>query len=228
MYATTLVTMQEIPSPTWRLASASNLVTASVSMKGKFPNNLRAAMSAVGIGHTDLARLVDTHKQNIDRWADQSRRLRPDWAIKLAPHLKTTWQKLLVDEDEPEFQQIPLISWVSAGQLLDPGSQLEDEDVKVLLISDLPPGNYIALTIQGDSMDLVSPEGSTIIVNRDEQELAEGKPFVFLIRGEATYKVWEPPNLNPWTTNPKKNKPIRLNGEEPFVVGRVRRTVLDL
>lgn len=66
---------------------------------GKFPNGLRAAMNAVDIGPTALGRLTDISKQDIDRWAKQERRLMPEAAAKLAPHLNTTANRLLLLPD---------------------------------------------------------------------------------------------------------------------------------
>ncbi len=87
-----------------------------------------------------------------------------------------------------------------------------------------------SLPVQGDSMDRISPEGSFIVVNRAERRLESNKPFVFAVRGEATYKLWrpDPPSLFPFSTNPN-NEPIFPKRRRDWeVVGRVRRTVLDL
>ena len=66
---------------------------------GKFPNGLQAAMKAKGVGPTDLGRLAGESKQNIDRWAKQERRLKPEDAAKLAPHLDVAvGELLLLDE----------------------------------------------------------------------------------------------------------------------------------
>jgi SOS-response transcriptional repressor LexA len=126
--------------------------------------------------------------------------------------------------------KIPLISWVSAGQLADTGSQIPVEDVPLLAFADLGRGDFFALKVVGDSMDRVSPDGSIIVVNRAERELLPDRPYVFSRRGEATYKLWQPnpPHLAPFSWNPA-NKPIFIKGKRDFaVVGRVRRSVLDL
>lgn len=69
---------------------------------GKFPNGLDAAMTAKGIGPTELGRLAKTSKQNIDRWRKQERKLTPEVAAQLAPHLDTSPAALLLlDELDP-------------------------------------------------------------------------------------------------------------------------------
>lgn len=127
--------------------------------------------------------------------------------------------------------QVPLLSWVSAGKLADAHSQIPMEDVPLLAFADLGRGDFFALRVQGDSMDRVSPDGSTVIVNRADKTLVAGKPYVFALRGETTYKLWQPeapPYLAPYSTNPT-HKPIFVHRRRELdVIGRVRRTVLDL
>lgn len=74
-------------------------------------------MEAKGIGPSELARLVKTSKQNIQRWADAERRLVEEWAEKLAPHLDVEPHKLIFleggkhklidsfDPDEPDHPE---------------------------------------------------------------------------------------------------------------------------
>lgn len=64
--------------------------------KGKFPNGLRKAMDAMGLGLTDLAKSAETSKQNIERWANGERRLKPEMAAKLAPLVNATASQLLL------------------------------------------------------------------------------------------------------------------------------------
>lgn len=68
--------------------------------KGKFPNGLRKAMDAKGLGFTDLANLAETSKQNIERWANGERRLKPEMAAKLAPLVNATASQLLLLPNE--------------------------------------------------------------------------------------------------------------------------------
>jgi SOS-response transcriptional repressor LexA len=125
---------------------------------------------------------------------------------------------------------VPLISWVSAGGLADASSQIPIEEVPLLAFADLGRGDFFALRVQGDSMDRVSPEGSIIIVNRAERQLVAGKPYVFAVRGESTYKIWhaKPDYLAPYSTNPSNGPIIVERKRDLAVIGRVRRSVLDL
>src|SRR5690606_1472715 len=95
----------------------------------KFPNGLRAAMEAKKIGPTALGRLVGESKQNIDRWANQTRRLNPEDAAKLAPHLDTTTAELLlIADDEPQTSVVPVMGIIGAGGEIDPDYEQVPED----------------------------------------------------------------------------------------------------
>lgn len=125
---------------------------------------------------------------------------------------------------------VPVLDMVSAGKLADLSTQIPAEDVPLVAFADLGPGDFFALRVVGDSMDRISPEGSLIVVNRADRDLVAERPYVFSLRGEATYKLWQPrpPHLAPHSWN-AANKPIFLKGMKGLeVVGRVRRTVLDL
>lgn len=126
--------------------------------------------------------------------------------------------------------RVPLLSWVQAGQLTDAQSQIPVEDVPLLAFADLGRGEFFALKVVGDSMDRVSPEESVIVINRADRELVNGRLYVFSVRGETTYKQWhaDPEYLAPYSTNPA-HQPIFLKRKKDLeVVGRVRRSVLDL
>jgi hypothetical protein len=73
-------------------------------MKGKFPNGLKSAMLRMALGPTELARLADTSKQNIQRWADGERKLPIEWAERLAPILKVTPESLFFPPDLGGFR----------------------------------------------------------------------------------------------------------------------------
>lgn len=128
--------------------------------------------------------------------------------------------------------KVPLIDWVAAGKLAESRSQIPMEDVPLLAFADLGRGEFFALTVKGTSMDRVSPDGSVIVVNRADKILVTGAYYVFWTSEEgATYKRWpnaDPPYLEPYTWD-GVHKPIFVKKKRGMeVVGRVRRTVLDL
>lgn len=128
--------------------------------------------------------------------------------------------------------EIPVLDNVTAGKLRAPSSQIPVQDVPLLAFADLGRGDFFALTVEGDSMDRISPDGSIIVVNQADRQLVAGKAYVISQRGEATFKTWrpDPPRFAPYSTNPI-HEPIFVKSKaeaEKLVVGRVKRTVLDL
>ncbi|MCA1381272.1 S24 family peptidase [Bradyrhizobium sp. BRP23] len=130
----------------------------------------------------------------------------------------------------PKLAMVPLLDRVTAGRLRSPASQIPLDDVPLLAFADLGRGEFFALTVEGDSMDRYSPEGSIIVVNKAERSLVNGRCYVFSVKGETTYKMWQGgsnPHLAPFSTNPL-NKPVFFKARDLEVIGRVKRTILDL
>lgn len=122
---------------------------------------------------------------------------------------------------------VPLISWVSAGAMM--REDVADEALGELTVLDLPPGDWIALKVVGDSMDRVSPPDSTIFVDRRDRQLVPNALYVIADdEGNATYKRYRPGpprRFEPVSVNPV-HEPIFIE-DDPLVVGRVKRSVLD-
>ena len=128
--------------------------------------------------------------------------------------------------------EVPLISWVSAGALQQSDHVEELSTAPRVPASDLDPaGKWIALRVEGDSMDRISPPDSLIFVNTRDRLLVPNACYVFSDgRGGTTYKRWRPnPNrLEPVSTNPDHEPLFVTDGAEPGVIGRVRRTLLEM
>lgn len=207
----------------------------------KFPNGLAKAMAAVPIGPTALARLLGETRQNVTRWRKGQRRLTPPMADKIAPHLGTS-ARVLLQVDQPtvleraprggsvKVQRVPLISWVSAGKLAGSDLPANVRAEKRLPVADLGPGQWIALRVQGDSMNLIAPETSVIFVDLADKRLIEDRFYVFALEtGDSTFKRYRggrSPRLQPFSTNPDHETIPASDGLQ--VVGRVRRTTLEL
>ncbi|WP_337267424.1 XRE family transcriptional regulator [Oryzifoliimicrobium ureilyticus] len=123
---------------------------------------------------------------------------------------------------------IPLISWVSAGAMM--REDITDEAIGAIRISDLPDnGDWIALSVTGDSMDRISPPESVIVVDRTDKRLVSNACYVIADPdGNATYKRYRPSPMRfePVSTNPA-HEPI-IPDNEPLIIGRVRRSILEM
>lgn len=133
----------------------------------------------------------------------------------------------------PKIISVPLLDQITAGKLKSPSSQIPVETVPLLAFADLGRGDFFALKVESDadSMDRISPPGSVVVVNKADRELRPGRCYIFSIDGETTYKMWQegdPSYLAPYSTNPI-HKPIFIKRKRDLeVIGRVKRTVLDL
>lgn len=78
-------------------------------------------------------------------------------------------------------------------------------------------------------MNRVAPDGATILVNRADDRLLDGRFYVFQQgSGAATFKRYKrsPEMMQPFSTNPDHlSIPIV---DDLYVFGRVRRVITDL
>jgi phage repressor protein C with HTH and peptisase S24 domain len=229
-------------SPIWTLGVVANMVTIlfmptkQLDTPAKWPNGLADAIAKAKeidpeMGPTKLARLTKENKQTIARYIAGERKLPAPVAAKLAPLVRSTVADLLlVESDLPEFDRVPLLSWVSAGRL-EPEESVENVDVEKHVIAvDLPKGDWIALKVRGDSMDRLAPDGSIIFVNRADQHLREDQFYVFSTgSGSATFKRFrggKTVRLQPYSSN--SDHETQIAPPDLRVIGRVRRVVTDL
>lgn len=136
----------------------------------------------------------------------------------------------LPERDGSHISLVPQISWVSASAMR-PEEPVSVKDAEAFIaVPELPPGEWIALEVQGDSMDRVSPDGSIIFVNCSDKRLVNGKFYVFQDADDhgTTYKRFRsnPDRFVPYSTNPD-HEPIYPEGDYR-VIGRVWRTHKDL
>jgi SOS-response transcriptional repressor LexA len=129
----------------------------------------------------------------------------------------------------PLFTNVPLVSWVSAGQLSDQDAIVDFTDSQVVQVADLPRGDWIALRVDGDSMNKISPPDSIIFVDRRDRHLVPNACYVIADEtGAATYKRYRPgdrPEFQP--ASYKDIDPPRLEGAIT-VIGRVRRSMIEM
>ncbi|MFC3706335.1 helix-turn-helix transcriptional regulator [Devosia honganensis] len=135
------------------------------------------------------------------------------------------------DAAAPRQLDIPMVSMVSAGRMRDqPGVTAADVE-RYVRLADLPPGDWIALGVDGSSMNRIAPEGSIIIVNRADSTLIDGKYYVFALDGgAATFKTYrrEPERLQPFSFDPDHMSIPVTPETDMYVFGRVRRIIQEV
>lgn len=126
--------------------------------------------SAKGITQQALAARVGISDSQLGRFDTGEREPRVSELMRIGDALGVPWTSLIEDQEPPK-RFAPLISWVSAGTLVAPEASEDFDTARQISIDDLTPGRWIALRVDGDSMDRISPPDSVILVNLDDKLL---------------------------------------------------------
>ncbi|MFB7144995.1 S24 family peptidase [Agrobacterium deltaense] len=133
------------------------------------------------------------------------------------------------DDDPAPVTDVPKVSWVSAGELTEQAGVERLTDFPTVAAIDLPEGEWIALEVEGNSMNKISPPGSIIFVNIKDKRLAHNACYVVCDEtGAATYKRYrqnEKPQFQPVSYD--EVDPPKIHGQVT-IVGRVRRSIINM
>lgn len=202
-------------------------------------DRLTQAMKAAGVSRTDAVESWGWNANSLKSHMNGHRDFSFKQAMKYGGRLKTRAEWLYeglgqMREEPPKSKrpeiEIPVISWVSAGQLADIGDLDQVDELTRITVSGLPAATYFATEVRGDSMDRVSPDGSTIIVRVEQERPIPGGFYVFSVNGETIFKrYYDDPivRFEPFSTNPA-NRPTYPMNERWSVVGQVVRSFIDL
>jgi SOS-response transcriptional repressor LexA len=187
------------------------------------------ASARAGLERTFLSQL----RRNPSRWPRVDNLQRVCDTLGLRMYWVTTGlgPRLIGERDYgADVTQVPVVSWVAATGFSESPAVERGDDLAYLPVPGLPRGDFLALRVVGDSMNLVAPENSIIIVDRSDTVPRPRGFYVFATPdgGEATFKRWmsRPDRLEPYSTNPA-HEAIYLDAP-PTVIGRVRKVMLDL
>ncbi|MBR9779631.1 MAG: helix-turn-helix domain-containing protein [Rhodospirillales bacterium] len=192
-------------------------------------NNIRTMRKKRGWSQSELAEHVNGTTSQISRLETGNLQITMKWLELIANALNCKPYQLI--SDVKETVKIPVLGWVSAGAFTNSETVVIDEISRYDTIecADVDPNTCFALVIQGDSMNMIAPEGSTIIVDVSRKEPVDKKFYVVANNGgEATFKQFKasPPRLEPLSTNPV-HETIFPQGDI-LIVGRVIRVIHDL
>jgi SOS-response transcriptional repressor LexA len=133
--------------------------------------------------------------------------------------------------DGPSSIEIPMVSMVSAGRMRDQQGVSPTDVERYVKLDDLPRGDWIALGVEGSSMNRIAPDGSIIIVNRADSTLIDGRYYVFALDGgAATFKTYrrDPERLQPFSFDPDHMSIPVTDQSDLYVFGRVRRIIQEV
>jgi SOS-response transcriptional repressor LexA len=189
------------------------------------PNQIAAVRKRVGLKIEELAERAGLSTTYVWRMERGERNVSLKNLQKLADALGVAPSDLI--ESKP-VADVPILSWVSAGMMA--RDDVQQDVVGEIRMSDLDPrGEWMALRVEGDSMDRISPPGSLILVDLTDKALVPNACYIITDGdSQATYKRFRsnPPRFEPVSTNPS-HQPIFPDGE-PAVIGRVRRSLIDM
>jgi len=187
------------------------------------------ASTRAGLERTFLSQL----RRNPARWprVDNLQRICDTLGLRMYWVATGLGPRLISERDYgADVAQVPLVSWVAATGFAETPAVLLGDEIAHLPVPGLPRGDFLALRVVGDSMNLVAPENSIIVVDRSDTVPRPRGFYVFATPdgGEATFKRWmsRPDRLEPYSTNPA-HEAIYLDAP-PTVIGRVRKVMLDL
>lgn len=124
---------------------------------------------------------------------------------------------------------VPRVSWVSAGQLVEQAQVTDLTDYPTEPAIDLPDGEWICLEVDGNSMNKISPPESLIFVNlKDKRLVTNGCYVVCDETGAATYKRYRPNEDPPFQPASYEDVPAPQFQGVVTVVGRVRRSIINM
>ena len=193
------------------------------------------ALASSKMSNTKLARKLGIDQSRVAEMKSGKRRVKAEEIPIIARETGVSLPEEFKDQgspgserDTPQMIDVPIVSTVSAGALMQP--DITDEQIGVIRIGELDPrGDWLAMRVEGDSMDRISPPGSIILVNRKEKRLVPNGCYVVSDGDDGvTYKRFRPnpDRLEPVSTNPA-HEPMFYE-QEPTIIGRVRKTILDM
>jgi transcriptional regulator with XRE-family HTH domain len=189
------------------------------------PNQITAVRKRAGLTVEELAQKTGLSTTYIWRMERGERNVSLKNLQKMAEALGVAPSELI--ESKP-VADVPILSWVSAGMMA--RDDVQQDVIGEIRMSDLDPrGDWVALRVDGDSMDRISPPGSLILVDLTDKALVPNACYIITDSdNQATYKRFRsnPPRFEPVSTNPS-HEPIFPDGD-PAVVGRVRRSLIDM
>lgn len=174
---------------------------------------MQERMAADKVSQAEIARVAGLTSQSaVSNLFKGKRRLKVDERARIATFLGI--------EEETNVQWVPLIGLASAGAWAE---AIQVSGKMVPIMRRIAGKRAFAVTIKGDSMNLLLPEGGYAVVDPDQTSLYAGKVYV-LENGdcETTVKRYlgDPARFEPVSSNPE-HKLLDLAETQFRVIGRV-------
>lgn len=192
----------------------------------KYIEWIESSLKNTGKTRKGLAEHLNLAHPQITQLLKGRRRLKVDEVPRIAEYLGVAPPK---DDETDEIIRVPMISWVSAGELDDQASVIDLSEYPTIAVSRLHPSRWIALRVDGPSMNKISPPDSLIFVDLNDKRLVSNACYVISDEtGAATYKRYRPNDEPPFQPASYENiSPPKLEGAIT-IIGRVKRSMIDM
>lgn len=190
------------------------------------------ARIAKGWSQQELAEKLDTTQQTIQRYESGARDIKSSVLIKLSSVLDVTISYLLGMENAAlpnnSTIDVPLYGSIAAGEPIEM-MEFEDSQPIPIKVHEKFPDAFL-LKVEGDSMNRILPNGSYALVDPDQKEPINGKPYAVCVNGyDATIKIVKKLNngfeLAPDSTDPTYVPTVydyNKQGTDPVtIIGRI-------
>ncbi len=217
-----------------------DLYTVSEEKRKNLAEVLRKARENKKLGLNQLAVKTDIQSSILSRLENgKILKINPYLLRRIAEGLKLDYRELYkivgyLEESEAiekgigtivNTDRVPLFESISAGCGFESA-----EAIDFILVPELKcPENYFAVKVKGDSMEGTIPDGSIIIIKKDE-EIPDGRIGAFIIDSGAVVKrIRRNKNENILWSDNTSYPPITVKkGDQYHECGRVVKVLLDL
>lgn len=179
------------------------------------PAQIRAELDARNMSIRDLADAAGIHPNYLAKsLGKQGRRITVE-------EMRAIEEVLAPEDLKDRLRTIPLLGKVPAGK---PQEAVQQGGRRIPAPDPETPPNAYALIVSGDSMDLIVPDGTILIIDPDDKSLWPDRRYVVKTEDthEATFKEFQadPARLVPCSSN-DEHKDILLGSEPIVILGRV-------
>lgn len=202
-------------------------------------SNRLADLKAKGKNRKGLAAVLGIAAPQVTMMINGKRRIQTSEIPKIARYLE--WPEEVVyayvttdnsdlSPNAPPLVKVPLISWVNAGAYAEIYDPYEPGDSHGEVYVAWDRKTLIALTVEGTSMNLVAPKGSTIIVDFADKSLISGEYYVIKYGDGATFKRYRanPDRFEPQSSEPHEiifpDGPVEVIGRVVMVQNKLNRS----
>ena len=200
-------------------------------------------LGATGLGAREACRMAGLHPdtlRNIKRGLESGTGSRTGLSSRtiaaLAPVLGTTSAWLMEGSIEAPGAAAPdggatlsLVDWTDVGLYAAPNKPVPSDRNLGEQCGRWPNG-YFATRVPDNAMNRLSPAGSYIVVDRGERSTSEGLSYLAVLDGVTMFRRWfaQPERAEPFSSDPAFKIEYITPGRDWRIIGRVRRTLLDI